>query len=345
MTYNEIVCEIKKFQKPKPEKNIFAIGGRGHYENPISDILSFFINPMEEHDFKALFLRSLFQAANIESPLLELTIPPSREKYTNKGNRIDLIIEGDSWVLVVENKIRHQAVNPFNDYMEYVRSSYKRKEQYYVLLSVHKENPPKNWINVTWEIYIKHLKENIEAQSIQLKTTKWPVIMNEFILNIKYECGDNNMSEERINFVKNNYETIQEMKDMLKEYIQHLTNRGIQAIKLASEQEGNDVFSRQHDWGTDGIALRLISKKWGGNTNITLLVRRDGSLRIQFYIYDVMDTNVVNLKMHIDENKYRKYWVEQKTIRCFGFFDDFDHENVFHEILEISKGLNGFYPT
>jgi hypothetical protein len=30
--------------KPPPEKNIFSIGGRSHYENPISDMLAFFID-------------------------------------------------------------------------------------------------------------------------------------------------------------------------------------------------------------------------------------------------------------------------------------------------------------
>ena len=74
-----------------------------------------------------------------------------------------------------------------------------------------------------------------------------------------------------------------------------------------------------------------------------LLLRRAGSLRIQIYVYDLTDEEVDSLRNHIDQQKYVKYWPEQKTIRCFGFFNDHDHEIVFGEISEVAQRLNDYF--
>jgi len=344
--YGKIVQEIKKLRRPRSEKNVFALGGRGHYENPITDILSFFINPKEEHGFKTLFLKSLFEAVGIASlPILELSAGPNREQYTDQGNRIDLIAESDTWVLVIENKIWHQAVNPFTDYIDFIRSTYKGKTPYFILLSVREETPPPGWGGTTWRTYIDQIKRNAGSYLTSAENIKWHVIMREFILNIESECGDDSMSNDRVEFVKNNYEALQEMNDMLNEYIRHVTNRGMEAVRAASLKKDDVASSKQHNWGEEGIALRLLSTAWGASTNITLLLKRDGSQTIQFYVYDIPDDKVDALRKNIDATKYRKYWTEEKTVRCFGFLEGCEHDTIFNEIVDVARRLNGFYTS
>lgn len=89
--------------------------------------------------------------------------------------------------------------------------------------------------------------------------------------------------------------------------------------------------------------MRLISREWGSKTNITLLLKRDGSLTIQIYVYDLSDERVDDLRKHIDETKYQKFWTEAKTIRCFGSFDVSNHDKVFDEIIDVAKKLNEFH--
>lgn len=203
--YNKIIEETRRLQRPRREKSVFSIGGRGHYENPISDILAFFINPQEEHGFGMLFLQSLFDCAGISPSSLELVSCPNREQYTDAGNRVDLIAEGDSWVLVIENKVRHQAINPFKEYAEYVERTYNHKQPFYLLLAVQNEVSPTGWESVSWSTYINHIKKNIGDYLTSQNNAKWHVILREFILNIENEYGDTSMSKERIEFVKNNY--------------------------------------------------------------------------------------------------------------------------------------------
>ena len=42
--FAELIKEVTKIELPDLEKTIFSIGGRGHYENPTSDILAFYPN-------------------------------------------------------------------------------------------------------------------------------------------------------------------------------------------------------------------------------------------------------------------------------------------------------------
>jgi len=145
--YYEIINKVKDLKNPEVEKNIFSLGGRGHYENPISDILAFFIDPKEEHGFGSLVLEALLEAAGKSNIISELIDSPQRESYTDSGKRIDLITEGEDWILVIENKIRHSAVNPFDDYEEYINTHYGDKNfKIFILLTIYNESPPKNWI-------------------------------------------------------------------------------------------------------------------------------------------------------------------------------------------------------
>ena len=45
--FAELIKEVTKIELPDLEKTIFSIGGRGHYENPTSDILAFYPIPIK----------------------------------------------------------------------------------------------------------------------------------------------------------------------------------------------------------------------------------------------------------------------------------------------------------
>ena len=49
--FAELIKEVTKIELPDLEKTIFSIGGRGHYENPTSDILAFYLDPEAESTF------------------------------------------------------------------------------------------------------------------------------------------------------------------------------------------------------------------------------------------------------------------------------------------------------
>jgi hypothetical protein len=341
--FESLLQKAQQLKKPEIEKNIFSIGGRGHYENPISDILAFFINPNEDHGFGSLFLKSVFESANVEIPLLEIVKAPKREVSTDSGNRIDLLVEGDEWVLTIENKIRHEAVNPFDDYTDYIDKHHKKKpSKLFLLLSIRYETPPDGWIGITYNDLISKIKDNIGSYFTSSSFNKWHIILREFILNIENQYRNEGMDADRFYFIKDNYQTIQDIAIMVNEYIEHMKKMGVEALSSVSDK--NDIaYARQNDWGDDGIALRLISSEWDDKSNITLLLRKEGTFTIQFYVYDIPDDQVEKLKGYIDTEKFKKFWTESQTIRCFGFFNSDDEKIIFEEIRMVAKRLNEFY--
>lgn len=60
-------------------------------------------------------------------------------------------------------------------------------------------------------------------------------------------------------------------------------------------------------------------------------------------MYDIPDSDVSELLAVVDAGKYNKYWPEQKTIRCFGYFKSSDLDTILEEIQDVAQKLNTYY--
>lgn len=153
---------MKQFIQPKREKTVFSIGGRGHFENPISDVMAFYLDPSEEHNFGTLFISSFLTVLgkNLEiieeSPIEKI----EREAVTLSGNRIDIVAASENWILVIENKIYHSLLNPLDDYELYVKAKYPNRDHILVVLSLNGlSGIPDNWNNILYQELIEEIKK------------------------------------------------------------------------------------------------------------------------------------------------------------------------------------------
>ena len=343
MKFNELIENANKISLDKIEKNIFSLGGRGHYENPISNLLSFFINPNEEHGLSTLFLKSFLEVAKISSCNVKTVSVPKREVYTEDSKKIDIIIEFENDVIVIENKIKHYINNPFLSYENHINKNYRNKRKYFFILSPRKEISPNGWVSLTYKDLISKIYKNIGHDIFDIKHSKWIVLLREFLLNIENECGCEKMEENIFNFVGENYSAIYEVNKMVKEYITEVKRQGCEAIRLASDDVNRNIFDKEHDWGGDGKAIRLLDQYWGGKTNITLLLVPDGTFRIQLYVYNIANENLAELNEYINNAKFNEFWTEQKSIRCFGFINCKDIKNALLEVKEVAVLLNNYF--
>jgi len=112
----------------KKPKTIWEISRFPHSELVSSNVLSFFIDPNEEHGLDDLVLRSLFEAARsnlVDGDLHVLEV--IREEVTDSGKRIDLVIRGSAFIVAIENKLYHHAkANPFDDYNKHLKNLAKQ---------------------------------------------------------------------------------------------------------------------------------------------------------------------------------------------------------------------------
>ncbi|UTR10158.1 PD-(D/E)XK nuclease family protein [Evansella sp. LMS18] len=339
--YEELLEESAKYKQPKREKTVFSIGGRGHYENPVSDVLAFFTDPREEHQFGTLLLSSILRLLNIdeeidfESDTVEVV---EREAVTQKGNRIDLVIAGEGWVLAIENKIYHELLNPLEDYEEFIQSRYPGKAAYYAILSINKTNPVSNeWKNILYKDLHAEVKNNAGPYMFNSSNAKWSFFLNDFLLNIEELIGENEMDHEMIDFVEKNYAGIQDLIKIKEDYINALKKNFTEVIKKISATK---VIDKTHTWN-DKTALRFFCPKlWEEKTNLVLVILPDGKYKVYFYVYGIEEEKQESEIKRLHRAGYRQWKEGRGSILCFKTEESFDLDGAKEEFEQMVQHLN-----
>ena len=302
------------------EKTIFSIGGRGFYENPISDVLAFFLDSQEVHGFGTLLIDSFFDALDLSDSVenISMVASPLREVSTTNNNRIDLLIEGEEWVLVIENKIYHTQNNPFSEYEEYITKKYPEKKPLFSVLSPSGRTHQSNWHGVSYKSFITSLKQKIEVMGLsQKKQSKWMVYLEDFILNLEQYAVRNSMDSNTIEFIENNYQDIANLAKLRDSYHNQVKIQGKQLLQSSfSQQDFSDTI---HNWG-HGPAIRFYSDQWQGKSNIVIQAShrdKDKGLGIYIYVYGISEVYLKNVDNILTLNYQGSLWTESKTIRCY----------------------------
>ena len=121
---------------PLAPKNFFDITGIRNKEVINSKVLSYFFNVTEEHGLGTLFYDSLIEIINRKKtdhrPSFDLihfsadfTIEEEEPTSTateleDQKKRIDLLLKGENWAIIIENKLYHDVINPLATYWEHV---------------------------------------------------------------------------------------------------------------------------------------------------------------------------------------------------------------------------------
>ncbi len=115
-------------ETPTKIKTFLEIAGIQSREVYISKILEFFLNANEHHPFGNIFVRSfhnLYRAKKDQDKKKEqekskyAKVEKTHTEYPSiKGGRIDILVETDSYVLAIENKIYAGLQNDLEDYNE-----------------------------------------------------------------------------------------------------------------------------------------------------------------------------------------------------------------------------------
>ena len=290
--YKEILNKLQVLQPPE-EKNIFSLGGKGHYENPISDILAFYLDKNEEHGLQDLCIRSYFECIikkqhTIKSlPLNQFINRPCREVATENNKRIDILIEGNTWVLIIENKIWHNKNNPFVEYEDYVRKKYNNKTVYLTVLSPLNKDIPIGWIGVSYDEFINAITNNIGCFILGSSLNKWTVILREFILNIKAELRLLTMDNQVADFIEDNIKKIRELRDIEKSHCEFIfSNANIEddLIKNKDVISIDIMFRTKNDGVLIGYENTPSSRSSTPSSYVPIMfVGTDGKLRSQLW--------------------------------------------------------------
>lgn len=343
---NEIINWLKENKGYFPtdnEKNIFSIGGRGHYENPISDILKFFLNSEEQHKFGDLFLLSLFECIGVDPANFStrLLYEPQRELFTKDKKRIDILLVGTNWVICVENKIWAAENNPFGSYKQYVYHHYKDKEKFFVVLSpkANIDSGNNEWRSISYQEYLSVLRKRLGEYFVNNPIDKWNVIVREFLLNIEQQISEEKfMTDDDAKFMQKNYVEIGNLIALREKYYQYL-------IEKCKQETKRQFIAAPYSWGGYGIALIFHDDRWQGvGAELFILVCPNGKYRIQFIVpMQAADEEKVKKAFQRDsDDRYNVRPIDKNTRLSFCPDSQYDFDDFLKALEEFKLVLSKF---
>src|ERR1022692_24337 len=115
--YLNLLLKFQALPETPKTRTFMEVSGYPHYENVSSNLLAFYFDPEEEHGLGDLLLTSFISLTpKVNVPDCKTGIKIHPQYPTDAGGFLDLLIEGESFILGIENKIYHHLANDLVDY-------------------------------------------------------------------------------------------------------------------------------------------------------------------------------------------------------------------------------------
>jgi len=212
--FDELLKEFDKLTfRERQNPTFLEILKQQTRETAWSNVLAFYFNPNKEHKLYDLLLKSFFEALGKTDEVGSLNaIKVNPEVSTENRKRIDLVIEADSFVIGIENKVNHWLNNDLEEYGKKIIQIANKKSSYKVVLSKFHCCPDHDFINLTYEVFIKHITRNLPYYT-ENANQEYLMFLNDFLRNIENEIKTKDMIEnkEAFEYFKANYSEIEKL--------------------------------------------------------------------------------------------------------------------------------------
>lgn len=221
-------------------KSFFDISGFPRWETVNSNLLAFYFNKDEEHNFGTLFIESLLILVNQHLEInYDDNFEVNREVRTRKGNFIDIVIKsapeeiieendekGESedkstdWAIIIENKIESGLYNNLKDYW----SSINAKHKIGVVLSKNRLNLSKynvsdvHFHSITHKELVEQIQKNFHGY-FSTSNEKHLILLKEYINNIENIYYKNIMDEQYSQILDKFFQYNKEIRNLEKTQI------------------------------------------------------------------------------------------------------------------------------
>jgi len=341
-----LLADAKKYFQPEREKSIFDVGARGHYENPTTDLLAFFLNPEEEHGLGDCFLRALLDCVGGKDQPARLIQEPQREVSAKDGKRMDLLLHGEDWGLLLENKIFSGQYNPFSEYEDYFDALCQERNWQHpmrVILSPSGESQPK-WTGLRYETFIAAVHNQLEQRDAQF-FGKWLILAKDFLLHLKNLTTEHEMDSNAVGFVFKHLPEIRELKNLHDQAIIALDKKILENLEKSIPEYS--PYPWKTTWSGDPI-LRYGCNNFGDDcwSNVTLCLHTKANcLEFLLRVYLVNVDGVMKKKgnaMFAVSACAQKSWKEKDTLVFEWKYEEFCEEILIDSVVEKMKILMRF---
>ncbi|EJO33982.1 PD-(D/E)XK nuclease family protein [Acinetobacter radioresistens WC-A-157] len=296
--FESLLESAKKFKKQPREKTFFDTAIRNHYENPTTELLEFFLNPQESHELGDLFWKGFSDVVEAELKKdTEISIGQietlERECVTHSGNRIDLMIETNTHLILIEAKIYHHQNNPFHDYVKYANTRTKGKEILGLILSISGKSEAQSWNGISYQQLVNAVRPYLAEQMLSNPMNKWNLFAREFLLHLERYYKIQNLDMNRVQFIFDHYQDIQELQKLKTNTIKEVVEKISQTLNQCID--GYASYNKYESWG----GIRFYNHAWHNLTNNTLCIYED-----QGEMIFGVNTYILNLPEEFNEKVF-----------------------------------------
>lgn len=231
--YENLFSKLREIQVTHSKRKTFMnVSGYPHYENVVSNILSFLFDDSEEHGFSDLWLNALLSTVG-ERETRNITV--EREVVTDKGNRIDLLVTSDDYIICIENKIFSDVHNDLADYKTTAEKridSHSKKLICIVLSLTPAEYKAKDiFKNVIYDQLFSEVRSSI-GDYIENCNNTWFLYTKDFIATIEALNGGNMINTEFEKLCREYSSDIRSFEKNKKDYINAIKDETTQLSSL-----------------------------------------------------------------------------------------------------------------
>lgn len=271
---NEYLNLLLKFQAlPETPKarTFMEVSGYPHYENVSSNLLAFYFDPKEEHGLGDLLLTS-FMSLTTEAGLLDCKtgIKVKTQCSTSAGGFLDLLIEGENFVLGIENKIYHHLHNDLADYAALIAGiGHPQCKKIKAVLSLQpireSEKLVSGFASYTYSQLWQAVRDRM-GRYIHTANPKWLTYLIDFMETTARLSGENKNTKDMDDFLIQHQELIAKLISEQRRF-EHRLNSEVVTLKdiLAQSDAGRKYpkpafyqgYDLYHDFIFDGHKVRF----------------------------------------------------------------------------------------
>lgn len=341
--FDELLNEFKKLNFPERQNPTFLeIIKQSSRETAWSNILAFYFDPKREHGLGVLMLKSFFEALGEDVEIKNLNSIKIRPEFpTENHKRLDILIETENFVIGIENKVNHICNNPFEDYSNKIDEIANGRKKLKVILSKNHCCPINNFENVIYEVFIKHIKENLPG-FIDNANLEYRIFLTDFLRNIENEINFKVMIEnkEAFEYFKLNYNGISDLSSKFMKFKEEMEQK-FREIRDAIDSKMIEESIKQN-FGEVTVGEKSdIEENNGGSTFWINIFIGDNKVEFAFYIdhgYDIYCYAISEdetIKLKIDPEIYgcaSDLNVDTKVIvqKIYNFIEQM-MENIFNQ--------------
>lgn len=275
--------------KDTPEPNFFDIGGSGYLENPTSDIMSVFMGL--DPNIQPWLLKALLQLFGQDVDNIDFSsLRVQREVACENGERLDIVIIHDDFIIGIENKIYHEVKNPFEVYDTFLENLTDNDQNIYKCIL----RPATNmypvlcdWKVITYSELVDVALSRIGKDIVYESVDKWFFFYKEFLshlLALSEDKVSSVMNNEQSDFITHNFERLLKAKELLAFFEDAVYQEGKDVV--AKILPDSTIVRSVNNWAGDYKALNYKPAEWGNGSSYITLVYRPAKedTGIEFYV-------------------------------------------------------------